>query len=78
MGICQAGGRIAILHKNIKGMIGKYAAILGEEEINIVDLTNKSRGEYAYSLIDLESPASKSALEKIKAVDGVIAVRVIK
>ncbi len=78
MGICQAGGRIAILHKNIKGMIGKYAAILGEEEINIADLTNKSRGEYAYSLIDLESAASKSALEKIKAVEGVIAVRVIK
>jgi D-3-phosphoglycerate dehydrogenase / 2-oxoglutarate reductase len=78
MGICQAGGRIAILHKNIKGMIGKYAAILGEEEINIADLTNKSRGEYAYSLIDLESTASKSALEKIKAVEGVIAVRVIK
>lgn len=43
MGICQAGGRIAILHKNIKGMIGKYAAILGEEEINIADLTNKSK-----------------------------------
>lgn len=78
MGICQAGGRIAILHKNIKGMIGKYAAILGEEEINIADLTNKSRGEYAYSLIDLESAASKSALDKIKAVEGVIAVRVIK
>lgn len=78
MGICQAGGRIAILHKNIKGMIGKYAAILGEEEINIADLTNKSRGEYAYSLIDLESTASKSALDKIKAVEGVIAVRVIK
>ncbi len=78
MGVCQAGGRIAILHKNIKGMIGKYAAILGEEEINIADLTNKSRGEYAYSLIDLESPASNAALEKIKAVEGVIAVRVIK
>ncbi len=78
MGVCQAGGRIAILHKNIKGMIGKYAAILGEEEINIADLTNKSRGEYAYSLIDLESPASNAALEKIEAVEGVIAVRVIK
>ncbi len=78
MGVCQAGGRIAILHKNIKGMIGKYAAILGEEEINIADLTNKSKGEYAYSLIDLESPASKSALDKIKEVEGVIAVRVIK
>jgi D-3-phosphoglycerate dehydrogenase / 2-oxoglutarate reductase len=78
MGVCQAGGRIAILHKNIKGMIGKYAAILGEEEINIADLTNKSRGEYAYSLIDIESSASQAALDKIKAVEGVIAVRVIK
>ena len=47
MGICQAAGRVLILHKNEKGMISRYTTVLGDADINISDMTNKSRGEFA-------------------------------
>ena len=78
MGTCVAVGRIAITHKNIPNMISQFTKILGEENINIADMTNKSKGEYAYTLIDLESAASKDALDELQAVEGVAKVRVVK
>lgn len=78
MGICVSVGRIAITHRNIPNMISQFTKILGEENINIADMTNKSKGEFAYTLIDLESAASKGALDALKAVDGVAKVRVVK
>lgn len=78
MGICKAVGRIAITHKNIPNMISQFTKILGSEGLNIADMTNKSRGEYAYTLLDLESAASREALEELKSVNGVCKVRVIK
>lgn len=78
MGICVAVGRIAIAHKNVPNMISQFTKILGSEGLNIADMTNKSKGEYAYTLIDLESAASKEALDELKAVEGVCKVRVIK
>lgn len=59
-------------------MISQFTKILGEENINIADMTNKSKGEYAYTLIDLESAASKDALDELQAVEGVAKVRVVK
>ena len=50
----------------------------GAEGLNIADMTNKSKGEYAYTLIDLESAASKEALDELRAIEGVSKVRVIK
>lgn len=78
MGVCTAKGRIAILHRNVKGMIGKYTSILGEADINISDLTNKSKGDYAYALIDLDAPATSEVAEKLEAIDSVLKVRLIK
>lgn len=78
MGICGAVGRIAITHKNIPNMIGQLTNILGSEGVNIADMTNKSKGEYAYTLIDLETAASKEALDALKAIEGVSRVRVVK
>lgn len=78
MGSCVSVGRIAITHKNIPNMISQFTKILGAEGLNIADLTNKSKGEYAYTLIDLESAASKDALDELAAVSGVAKVRVIK
>lgn len=78
MGACVAVGRIAITHKNVPNMISQFAQILGSEGLNIADMTNKSKGEYAYTLIDLESAASKQALDDLKAVEGVAKVRVIQ
>lgn len=78
MGICDKAGRIAINHKNIKNMISRFTAVFGEADVNISDMTNKSRGDYAYSLLDIEIPATQELVEKLKAVEGVLKVRVIK
>lgn len=78
MGTCVAVGRIAITHKNVPNMISQFTKILGSEGLNIADMTNKSKGEYAYTLIDLESAASKEALDELQAVEGVAKVRVVK
>lgn len=78
MGTCVTVGRIAITHQNIPNMISQFTKILGKEGLNIADMTNKSKGEYAYTLIDLESAASKEALDELQAVEGVAKVRVVK
>lgn len=78
MGTCVTVGRIAITHKNIPNMISQFTQILGNEGVNISDMTNKSKGEFAYTLMDLESAASKTALDKLNAIEGVYRVRVVK
>lgn len=77
-GVCTTAGRVAVLHKNIQNMISRLSAVAGDAGINIAHMTNKSRGEYAYSLFDLDSPADDKVVETLKAVDGVLKVRVIK
>ncbi len=78
MGVCKSEGRIAVIHKNIKNTIGKYTSIFGEEGINISDMTDKSQGEYAYCLVDIDSPVSDDIVKKMASVDGVMKVRVVK
>ncbi len=78
MGVCTKVGRIAVFHKNIANMITQFTAIIGAEGINISDMTNKSRGDYAYTMMDVESPATEALVEKLTAVDGVFRVRVVK
>ncbi len=78
MGACTGAGRIGILHKNIKGMISQYSTILGDSDVNVSDMTNKAKGDYAYSLIDVDSPITDGVLNKLKEIDGVLRVRVIK
>ncbi|MCR5668996.1 MAG: 3-phosphoglycerate dehydrogenase [Lachnospiraceae bacterium] len=77
-GICTAAGRIGVLHHNSKGVIAQFATILGDSDINIADMTNKSRGDYAYALVDLDTPISPCAIEKLNAIEEVIRVHVVK
>ena len=78
MGACTKAGRIAILHKNVKGMISQYTTILGDADINVADMTNKAKGDYSYALIDVDTPVTEEVVEKLKAIDGVLRVRIIK
>lgn len=78
MGVCSAAGRVAVLHRNVKGIIGKYTAVMGDNNINISDMTNKSRGDYAYSLLDIDSLVTDAAIEQLKGIEAVLKVRVIK
>lgn len=76
---CNAGTkdaemRICINHKNVSGMIAKFSAVISNDGGNIENLVNKSRGEYAYSIIDVNGIVK---IEDIKAIDNVLKVRVI-
>ena len=78
MGVCNTEGRIAILHANQANMIAKFSSIFGELGINISDFTNKSKGNYAYTLADADSPITEEIAKKLTEIDGVIRVRVVK
>lgn len=78
MGACTTAGRIGILHKNEKGIIAKFTTVLGDADVNVSDLTNKGKGDYAYSLIDVDSVVADDVVEKISELDGVLRVRVVK
>lgn len=78
MGICQTAGRIAVIHENIPNMIQHIGKTLGEAGINISDMTNKSRGGVAYTLMDVESKVSEEVLETLEAIPAVIRLRVVK
>ena len=78
MGVCQAEGRVAILHKNVPNMIGQITSAFAKNGYNISVLTNKSKASRAYTLIDIESKASEKLVDELNAIDGVLKVRVIK
>ena len=78
MGVCTQAGRVAIFHKNIANMITKFTACFGDEGINITDMMNKSRGEVAYTMMDIEKPADEEIIKKLQSIDGVFRVRVVK
>ncbi len=78
MGECTTAGRVAVLHKNSKGVIGQFSSMFGHFDINIENMTNKSKGDYAYSMFDIDVPMSEEAVEKMKEMNGVIKVRIVK
>ena len=78
MGICNQAGRIAVFHKNVANMITKFTACFGENNINITDMTNKSKGEVAYTMLDVESKITPEIVEKLQNIEGVFRVRVVK
>lgn len=78
MGVCTGAGRVTICHKNIPGMLGAFTTVMGNADVNISDMTNKGKGDYAYTMMDLESEATEEIVKALEAVDGVLKVRIIK
>ena len=78
MGVCQTAGRITILHRNIPNSLGRFTAAIAADNVNIDGLMNKSRGEYAYTMLDFDQHPSEAVVEHLKQVEGVVRVRVIK
>lgn len=76
LGVCTSAGRIAIYHKNVKKMISQFTAILADT--NIQNMSNTSRGEFAYTLFDLEDKIPEETVKMLEAVEGVVRVRVVK
>ena len=74
----RAPSRLIAINRNIPNMVGQITTILAEENINILDLINHHRDEYAYNIIDTEQKISEKTLEQIKMVEGIIRVRIIE
>ena len=71
------GTRLAVANLNVPRMLGQITSILADQNINVIDMLNKSRGDVAYNLIDLEHPASDSALDAMRNIEHVIKVTAI-
>jgi len=69
--------RLAITHRNIPNMVRQITKEIAEEGANILDMLNKSKGDFAYTLIDIESEIPKTVIENIKRIDGILKVRAI-
>lgn len=72
-----AGYRIVIANKNVPHMVSQISTYLADVELNIVDLINKSRGEIAYTVVDLESVIPPDTMEQITAIEGVLSARLL-
>ena len=78
MGICSKAGRVTILHRNIPNSLSRFTGAMAKENINISDLMNRSRGEYAYTMLDLDAPAPDSVIEELQKIDGVLRIRRVR
>ncbi len=78
MGICTKPGRVTVLHRNVPNSISQFTAALAADNINISDMINRSKGEYAYSMFDLDEPTPETVAEHLAKIEGVFRVRVIR
>ena len=78
MGVCTKAGRITVMHKNIPNTISRFTTVVSGHNINISDMLNRSKGEYAYTMLDLDEPTPASLAQMLESLDGVIRVRVIR
>lgn len=77
-GICASEGRIAINHRNIPNMLSQFTTVFAAENINIDNMVNKSRGDFAYTVIDIAATSTQTLVEKLTAINGVLKIRVVK
>ena len=77
MGIRGENTRLLLLHHNVPNMIGQFTTILAKDNMNIADLTNKSKGKYAYTMIDIDSAVPENVVEELKNVGEVLRVRIL-
>lgn len=75
MGFRGENTRIVLLHHNVPNMLGQFTRILARDNMNIADLANKSKGEYAYTMIDIDSEVPDSVIDDLRAVNEVLRVR---
>ncbi len=77
-GVCATEGRIAVAHKNVHSMLSQFTTVFSKEGINIENMVNKSRGNYAYKIFDICSEATDAIVKDLEGINGVIKVRIIK
>lgn len=77
-GVCTTEGRITVAHKNVPNMLSQFTTMFSKDGVNIENMVNKSRGNFAYSIFDVCSEIKERVVKDLEAIDGVIRVRVIK
>ena len=77
-GKCQTAARICVCHKNIPNMLAQFTGVFSAAGINIETMVNKSRGNYAYTVLDICSRASAELVDKVNAIEGVLKARAIQ
>ena len=78
MGYRGNNTRIVLLHHNVPNMIGQFTKVLAKDNMNIADMANKSKGEYAYTMIDIDSEVPDSVLDDLRVINDVLRVRMIR
>ena len=78
MGVCEAENRITVNHANVPNMLGQITKILADHDLNIAVMTNKNRGAWAYTMIDVDSNVGEDVKTALKGIKGVTRVRIIK
>ncbi len=69
--------RICVANRNKPNMIGQLSHVFGESDVNITQMHNASRGEYAYNIVDVDAPVGTDLIDALRAIDGILSVRVI-
>ena len=77
-GVCEAAARVTVCHKNIPNMITQFTGACAAKGINVSDMVSKSKGDWAYTMLDVSEAPDDATIDTIKAIDGVVKVRVIK
>lgn len=77
-GVCSAESRITVCHKNIPNMITQFTGAFAAKGINVSDMVSKSKGDWAYTILDVSAKADDEIVSAIQAIDGVVKVRVVK
>ena len=73
----ESDHRISIANANVPNMLGQISTAMANAGLNIHNMVNKSRGEMAYTLVDVDSPIADAVIASIAAIDGVLTVRAI-
>ena len=77
-GTCMDAGRVTINHKNIPNMLSQFTKVMGDAGMNISYMTNKSKGDFAYTVLDTGTPISEETVRLLRQIEGVYGVRIVK
>jgi len=77
-GLCTSAGRVTILHKNVRNMINQFTTVFNKKDVNIENMYNKSKGEYAYTLFDIDVTSTEELKKELELINEVIRVRIIR
>ena len=77
-GVCESASRVTVCHKNIPNMLTQFTGVFANKGINVTEMVSKSKGDYAYTILDISEKATEDMAAALSAIDGVVRVRIVK